>query len=350
MQQKICLADLEEKFLDLDTPEAELANYFVGSPEDSGPFAPALRINEELVDFSESEKIRLRSAGFFDFLNQQARKRRTKRFERRQRDTSKRPILISEGDSWFQFPVLLDDVIDNLSEKRNPAYRFNIFSLGKAGDTTRNMICQNPEFLTGLNQVRDMGLAPAGLVFSGGGNDILGADEGGLPVFNKILFSNLDNPSIDNVFREDEIQKIFNFLKNAYETLFQTVHAEYPGLPIFIHGYDYVYPGKFGESDNRKRTLYARRNQWIGKPMDELGITDKTLQRLITKRLLDRFNILQKSLVESFDDVYLIETLGTLDQFNKIDEWNDEIHPNNSGFTRIAQKFFDKIGTVILDL
>ena len=45
-----------------------------------------------------------------------------------------RPVLVSEGDSWFQFPILIDDTIDHLLPN------FNVWSLGAAGATLKEMI------------------------------------------------------------------------------------------------------------------------------------------------------------------------------------------------------------------
>jgi hypothetical protein len=114
-------------------------------------------------------------------------------------------------------------------------------------------------------------------------------------------------------------------------------------VPIFIHSYDYVYPGNFDDSDERD-PFYADKEQWIGGPMAAIGITDKGLQRQIAKCLLDQFRKLLKSLADADPRIHLVETLGTL---TDVSQWNDEIHPNNEGYALIAQKFWAKIDEVL---
>jgi lysophospholipase L1-like esterase len=205
------------------------------------------------------------------------------------------------------------------------------------------MVFRSPEYLDALDDVSDMGIEPAGLVFSGGGNDILGADENNVPVFHKLLHRDLPDPNIDNVFRQDQVAAQFDFIRRAYTSLISHVHADYPDVPIFIHGYDYVYPGNFDSSDHRA-PFYAAKDQWIGKPMDDLGIRDKQLQKEIVANLLDQFRGMQESLADAHENVFLVDTLGTLDD---ISLWNDEIHPNNAGYARIYQKFLTKISEVV---
>jgi hypothetical protein len=339
MTEKITYAELQEKLSNPEISEAELAQYFVMDKTNSQPFSPVWEVNETIVEDVPAA----RGQGLFNLLNNAARDRRKRLFEKRRKDMPQRPILVSEGDSWFQFPLVLKDVIDQLIEENSTAYKFNVFSLDAAGDTLENMIANNPEFLKAIDDVQAIGLKVSGFVFSGGGNDLLGTDKMGKPVLHSLLHRDLPNPTIDNVFRPDEVTKLFEALSNYYKQLFQQVHDRYPNLPIFIHGYDYVYPGEYDASDRRSPS-YAGKKQWLGQPMEQLGIRDKGLQREIVKRLLDRFHTMQQSLVASHANVHLIETLGTLEN---VQQWNDEIHPNDVGFAKVGQKFITKINQII---
>lgn len=343
MPDKITYSEFEEKVRDLNIPDKDLIKYFHGNIEHSKPFAPALKFNEDLIKFSAAEQPRTEAALAFNSINSLARFRRKLWFGKRKSTSPDKPILVSEGDSWFQFPLLLEDTIDNLIDKGNSNYQYNIYSLGAAGDTTENMIYEKPEYLDALDEVTYNGGNLKGLVFSGGGNDILGEDKDGRPVFHKLLNHNVTNPNIDNVFDDAAVDAQFIFIKNAYTSLIETVHRYYPALPIFIHGYDYVYPGNFSPADKRN-PIYAKKEQWIGNPMAEIGITEKQLQRQITTTLLDRFNELQRELIATYENLYLVETLGTLQD---VSMWNDEIHPNDEGFVRIYQKFHTIINEVI---
>ena len=70
--------------------------------------------------------------------------------------------IVSEGDSWFQYPFLLDDVIDQLFDQ------FAIFSLDAAGDLLQDMKKQDE--LSGAITAEQ----PQVVLLSGGGNDLLG--------------------------------------------------------------------------------------------------------------------------------------------------------------------------------
>ncbi|MFN0037259.1 MAG: caspase domain-containing protein, partial [Saprospiraceae bacterium] len=87
--------------------------------------------------------------------------RRNRHYAKMARKNPHLPKIVSEGDSWFQHPML-DDVIDNVG-RFYPTY-----CLAAAGDTIRNYFAKN-EIAGAVKKVR-----PTVLLLSGGGNDILG--------------------------------------------------------------------------------------------------------------------------------------------------------------------------------
>src|SRR5262245_36745626 len=128
----ITMAELQRLMRDPKTPEAEIRKYFKANPTTSRPFAPSIIPDPEQVtvappaDAAEGQVLA-------DWANSLSRLRRQDEFRARLADGDSRPVLVSEGDSWFQFPIFLDDVIDQLSN------RFNIWSVDAAGDTLQNM-------------------------------------------------------------------------------------------------------------------------------------------------------------------------------------------------------------------
>ncbi|HOT82371.1 MAG TPA: hypothetical protein PLQ12_03605, partial [Candidatus Defluviicoccus seviourii] len=138
----------------------------------SGAFAPSVVPNPDLVERAEEQR------GVMDWANSLARTRRHLRFNRRLNTGVALPVLVSEGDSWFQFPVFLEDVIDCLGDD------YLIWSVDAAGDTLQNMVIDNPEYLDALDTQRDRVRA---FLFSGAGNDIVGEDSDGVPVIEKIV-------------------------------------------------------------------------------------------------------------------------------------------------------------------
>ena len=74
--------------------------------------------------------------------------------------------IVSEGDSWFQFPVLLEDVTDQLF-KPFAVDGYAVFSLGAAGDLLENII--NEDEITQAIEAEK----PEVFLISGGGNDLV---------------------------------------------------------------------------------------------------------------------------------------------------------------------------------
>lgn len=338
---KISMSDLQQKLRDIDVDDKELLQYFktTGDPSLglSRPFMPALELDPDKVELSEVGDPRVEAAVLGSLANSTARFRRKRRFRRGVEDHSERPLLVSEGDSWFQFPFLLDDTIDQLL----PTY--NIYSVGAAGDTLQNMIFDNPEYLDALDEVGD---DARGFLFSGGGNDVIGQDTDGTRILERLVrdfmpgqspAEHLDNEAVDHQFR---------FVDSCYRQLIGEIGSEFSSIPIFIHSYGHVFPGKYdidGIVDKRD-PFYAAKDQWIGQPLDNKGIRDKKLQREIVKLLLDRLAEMQLGLAAVHPNVHVIDVRTAVPDVN---EWNDEIHPNDAGFAKVAAVFRRRISEVI---
>ena len=76
-----------------------------------------------------------RGAGAIALANSLARAKRNIRYRWRIRTGYKGPRIVSEGDSWFQYPILLDDVIDNLIDD----HEYAVLSFGGAGHLIEKM-------------------------------------------------------------------------------------------------------------------------------------------------------------------------------------------------------------------
>lgn len=168
MIEQITYSQLLELVRNPETTDGELLNYFQ-LETGKGGFDFQLSVNPDTVIMTEAD------AEFENAMqigNGIERYRRRLRFYSNRRNYPERPVILSEGDSWFQFPLLIRETIDHLSN------HFNVWSLGAAGDTLENMTEGNPrkhgfEFLIGLRQLAG---ASRAFLFSGAGNDILGED------------------------------------------------------------------------------------------------------------------------------------------------------------------------------
>ena len=105
--------------------------------EASTPTRPVLKLNPDTVAVPPptDPEGRARSAQLLNSANFIARLRREARFQQIVASGSyKGPLIAAEGDSWFQFPFILKDVIDWTFE------RFAVYCRSEAGDTLDNMV------------------------------------------------------------------------------------------------------------------------------------------------------------------------------------------------------------------
>lgn len=297
MTKQITLTELKAKIRDIDTPDEEIAAYLVAAPEASDAFAPQVRINPVLVDDEGTEAdVAMR------FFNAMSKRRRQKKYSRKIESGWTGLRIVSEGDSWFQYPFLLSDVIDQLFDD------YAIYSLGAAGDLVQDMLDQD-EVLQAVRQHK-----PHVFLISGGGNDLLG--DGMLKTALHPFKAGKPPKDYPNATFAKRLKDIIG----VYRSIFASLLAEFPNLKILCHGYDYAQPAN------------AR---WLGKPMAALGIKDKALQAQIVAELINRFNTALVSLASEFPGS--VVRVSCLDSVGN--NWHDELHPNNTGYAAAADKF-----------
>lgn len=326
---------------DPETQDAQIVKYSVVVPGES-PFSPQLRPNPKLVSMAAEDE-ELESA--MQIGNGLARLRRQLSFKRRLAAGEQLPVLVAEGDSWFQFPLIISETIDQLSRDHL------IYCVGAAGDTLDNMV-NGPvgkgktEYMQALREQKGRVRA---FLFSAAGNDIIGEDQTtGTPVLLQLIKPFNGNPK-DVAGHVDlaVLGQKLAFLKAGYTKVIDTVRAE-PGLkklPILIHGYDYTFPYPWGKKDPRK-PKHAAKNEWLGKPLDDCGILEPDLRRNIIKFMLDALYDMLSGLAgdSSKTRVYLVDCRGALPD---VADWADEIHGTSEGFAKVADRFRAVLAKVV---
>lgn len=332
----ISMAELQRLMRDPDVPTSTLRQYFTVTPGASRPFSPSIIPDPARVEVAPPAD-GLEGAMMMSWANGLCRMRRQELFRRRAAQGL--PVLVSEGDSWFQFPIFLEDVIDNLLA------RFNIWSVDAAGDTLQNMVLQNPEYLQALRARRGDVRA---FLFSGGGNDLIGEDDDGEPIVARVLRRFEAGRPAAWYHDTEAVAERLRFIEGCYRRVLDDVQAEFSGLPVLCHGYDYVVPG--GAPGDPRRPMWARQDQWIGGPMrDRLGITDPSLQRAIVRGLIDRLNDRIRGLCGgnvpggAYRHGFHVDVRGTVGD----SRWADELHPTDDGYTRVAARFRDVLALAL---
>lgn len=259
-----------------------------------------------------------------------------------------KPVLVAEGDSWFQFPILVDEILDHLSDK------YAILSLAAAGDTAENMVdgpeeSGGREYLINLRRQKEHVRA---FLFSAAGNDIIGEDPntGKSALFDIIKDFNGNETNIDAYIDDGILNTRLDSLRTAYTRVITDVHAE-PGLetlPIIIHGYDYTFPFPHIENDPRN-PIHAANNEWLGEPLDQRQFPTATqaqrdLRHNIVKRLIDHLYDMLDELAQAHSQVLVVDCRGSMPNLT---DWIDEIHGTDEGFAKVTQRFRNTLDTVL---
>jgi len=297
--------------------DSELKKFISLVQESRDSFEPLFQANSKTVDIRLMMALRGGIDGFLGSLNRIARQRRQLqyKFKVNSRLFSGQKI-VSEGDSWFQFPILLADVIDQLFNPFEAFDRYAVFSLGAAGDLLKDIV-KDDEISQAIEAEQ-----PEVFLISGGGNDLVA--DGNLANFLKEFDRNNTQPAAEYINEEFEI--FLREIIQLYRGLFIRLLSRFPDLRIICHGYDYAIPNN-GIS--------------LGKPMKSRGIEDPGLQREIMRIIIDRLN---KAQIDLIQDVEFAGLVHHVDCRGVVGEnWFDELHPNNKGFEAVGKLFDNKI-------
>ena len=320
-------ADLKRMLNDPELTDFALGLYF--DPFVDENLQPSYQLKPAIKLIGEDGQLRDKGVlqdKIIDVANWWARRRRNNHYREVIRRFPDRLRIVSEGDSWFQHPLVLD-VIDHLSRV------YAIYCVAAAGDTLRNYLSnqkQNGEyFLDALDEQQ-----PTFFLISGGGNDILGSQ------FRSYLTDMPDTsyPEGENPkrFLKDSLFDELNALMDIYRSLFSLLKARKPNLHVLVHGYDY--PVKLNDANKG----------WLGRYMIEKGINREGDRREIIRLIMDTFNGKLKTVADAFENVTYVDVRNIV-RFNVaegVDQWYDEIHPNNEGFQQVAMKFLQTINEI----
>ena len=245
---------------------------------------------------------------------------RRKRYRNLKKDPN-RLRLVAEGDSWFQYPIILQDTLDQLYKV------YAIRSFAEAGDTLENYLKnRKKQYLDAIGE-EDARF----FLVSGGGNDVLG-DE-----FQHFLRETPDaNDTTPRKYLKESFFTQLDKLDALYVQMFDELLARYPDLHILVHCYDYLIPVDTGISGNKKKT------SWTGKHMVEKGIAPQQTREELIRYIVDEFAGRLTALAQKTnyqDRVTFVDTRGLVPRTL----WFDEIHPSNAGYQIVADKFIGEI-------
>ena len=302
MTKKIDAFELERLIADDSVPDEVIAEYLKPASVRMLPFQPSIAVNEATVEHSDAR-------GFLSLtvatLNARGNRKRLAAYNARIANGWKGLKFLAEGDSWFQYPILLRDVVDNLNTE------YAVYSIAAAGDTLENMV-RSTGYIEELITLHGFD----GFLISAGGNDIAGDP----------LKSYLRHPPVKGQSADDFVSENFEpfiaQMKERFDGLAKRLTGKFPALHIFCHGYDWPLPLAGG--------------LWL-EPALSVRQVPQSVQKAILKLMIDRYYRMLYEVAANFDGrFHVVDCRGAV---GESDQWFDELHPMNSGFGRVAGKF-----------
>jgi hypothetical protein len=249
--------------------------------------------------------------------------------------------VVAEGDSWFDYPRKYlvagkpANIIDHV--QRWGFRHINLLRLASNADEATEMLSGGQRH--GLTQLLHecstrSTLRPVDiLLFSGGGNDVVGAWD--IPRFLKTYRAGY---SAADCLHSNRLKKKVKQIELAYTELVDICKEYSPSTVIITHTYDRIYP-----SDEGVEILgIDLTNSWIKPYMDEKNIPT-SLQRKVSSLLLEHLRDMLTGLANQpaiQGKLLVVDTMGTLTSKN---QWLNEIHPTSGGFKKIAKKVYARM-------
>jgi hypothetical protein len=233
--------------------------------------------------------------------------------------------IFAEGDSWFDYPVPFfgGGIIPRLESRLGVP----ILNLAKAGDEVRYMLGVKERTLLIKHLTNG---CPAGgpwdvLLFSGGGNDIVGN-----PMALWIRDWKPGVPPVKQI-HQPRFDTALAMVRYAYEDLIAMRNNLSPNTHLVFQGYDFPIPDGRG---------ICGLGPWLKPTFDLRNFPTLTARREVAKAMLKQFAAMVKSLATA-KNVTFINGQGTLP--GQTTSWHNELHPTRAGFDEFAFIFYEKL-------
>ncbi|WP_009964991.1 hypothetical protein [Verrucomicrobium spinosum] len=304
-----------QELVDLIADEAvtdeELKKYFVEDESLTQGMTPGVRVNPALV----VEEPGLESALGLNTANSLSRFRRQLAYGRKIKKNPGAIRIVAEGDSWFQYPFVLEDIIDYVAAE--PDMAVLCFSAG--GDVLKNMAVEG-EFYAPIERE-----GAAVFLISAGGNDLVDDESPRRGLLDFVLPFQAGRPAKD--YFNAAYYAFMKGIEAQYDMIFKRVLALPPKPKIICHGYSDAVP-------------QPGKGKWLGKPLSQLGIHDAKLQYDIVQEMLAYLaNILKGLAAKHGERVRFVDLKGLV----PANGWHNEFHPTSQYFGVVARPVIDEI-------
>lgn len=298
------------------------------------------------------------NTGVLGFLNRRSTAIRQKRYfeKNANQESGKKYVRIyAEGDSWFQFPVFVKDIIDWLDERED----YLIYSDAYGGDWITNIIYEG-QYVEGL-KTHD----PDVFLISGGGNDLVGNSRmavmvdkqgSGIPKYtaqnplpNGISTEESESIMLAQPYITKQFYAYLWVMKAQYTLLFNDFYAAdspHKHILSITQGYAYPHPKKGANySLNLLQPIvnsFLKSGQWLFRPLMIKGIRDPKLQKAIVLTFIYEFNMMLIDVGSNYPNVHHIDCRNIPQSQS---DWYDELHLKSYKFEEAANLFAHLINT-----
>jgi len=279
--------------------------------------------------------------------------------------------VLAEGDSWFNYPIILTDIIDRISMDRDLA----VYSIASGGDWLLNM-------LAGREYVEELSIShPDWFLISGGGNDLVGSRrlatildptgksaeyENNEWARNLIAKAEKKVVRLENCFFEGlpflskDFYALLMFFHLQYYFLFNGIlrggdkEPKFDGIKIITQGYDYPLPSFKTRPWNWINPIkwyipfirtFLGHGGWLKQPLQIRGINDSENQRKLMYSMIYLFNemMIEMGTIlnarQSKPRIFHVDSRASVGKKG----WADELHPTPVHFIKTGRTFIDCI-------
>ncbi len=239
--------------------------------------------------------------------------------------SSKPKRILAEGDSWLAYPQLLGskNIVLQLADNYQDLILLCLACSGDEAVTMLSSLSGKTPMLEALRQY-DFDF----LLFSGGGNDIVGEWD-----FDFFLNEKTDDMDWTQCIRHDRLQRRLAQIQNAYLDLLDytfTYAKSSSTIKIVTHTYDYPIPESTGVLGGKS---------WMWPYLMQKKIHDETDQRRIAKFIMDGFAATLSGVEANPVADHRFKIVDTRNLV-AAGEWVNEIHPTSAGFRKVTDKIY----------
>ena len=232
----------------------------------------------------------------------------------------KRLVMITEGDSWFSYP-LNANIADHIEMMND----FSFLRLEHNGDDARDIFAAGSEQLKKLKHYLKTYAVDA-LLLSAGGNDIV-SDELG-----NFLNKKTNGNAWQSAINLGTLTTVLDDIVAGYARLLDARDTLRPKCMVFAHSYCYFQPtgrkatGPFG---------LLKSGPWMRPVLTKKGIDPDSEGRDLARYLVDELHARLMALAAVRSRFVVVDHRATLPGDDL--HWADEIHPSGTGVRRLAE-------------